>query len=213
MNLSNISPIAVNASPSFSDHVHLRDITNFMSDMTGKTTAYINTEMYLSGSGQAPGSAVPTAEVFKLMCSINGNHPASNNLLSYFARSFNPNANTAEIMKILRDRIPSPPPPEPRLNIFNYEVMVLRSRMTLFANDNEAYDFLMKENPDEYDLTRLAIKKPTWANLFPIKAYLFDHPNLAKRYRGFMPFGKPVINFFNSLLSVSSAPATEEDAE
>jgi hypothetical protein len=208
------------AAPSFSDHVNLRDITNFLSDMTGKTTAYINTEMYIAGSGQNPISSVPTASVFKLMCSINGTQPKTNSLLSYFARSFNPNANVAEYIYLLRNRIPSPPPPTPRLNINNYEVMVCRSRMKFFSNDNEAYEILVKENPNEYDLTRLGTKKPTWAILFPIKAYLFDHPDLAKKYRGFMPFGKPVIKFFNALLErdvvpveYSASPSAEETAE
>jgi len=36
-------------SPDFKAHIKLRDLTNWLSDLTGKSTAIINTEMYLEG--------------------------------------------------------------------------------------------------------------------------------------------------------------------
>jgi hypothetical protein len=43
------------------------------------------------------------------------------------------------------------------------------------------------------------MKEPGWSTLFPLKLFLINHPDLAKKYRGMLPFGSQVIKFYNEV--------------
>lgn len=40
---------AITVSPTFKHHIHLRDLTNWLTDLSGETTSWINTKMYIEG--------------------------------------------------------------------------------------------------------------------------------------------------------------------
>lgn len=54
----------------------------------------------------------------------------------------------------------------------------------------------MKRNPNQFDLDEVSYLTHGWAGLFPLKLYLLHHPDLAKLYRGLLPFGREVIAFY-----------------
>lgn len=213
MSYQNWTPVSNIYSPSFNDHLNLMTMTNFVSDLTGKTGAWINTEMYIAGSlGQSTDmirASVPSAEVMRLMMSINAYYPKADNLLRYMARSFSPNCNHENYYTILRERRPEP---NLALGITTLEPKILRTRMNFLNNDNEAFRLAIKSEPDIEDLEWIGRRKACWSVLFPIKAFLFDHPDMARRYRGLMPFGRQVASYYNAVVSDNArVPVTTED--
>jgi hypothetical protein len=66
-------------------------------------------------------------------------------------------------------------------------------------HNNRAFLIAIKKNPTIEELEEFSLIEPCWSILFPLKAYLHDHPEMAIKYKGLVPFGKTVIVFFNSL--------------
>lgn len=72
-------------------------------------------------------------------------------------------------------------------------------RSNLLANNNRAYSIATKKYPTVKELEELGEIKPGWSLLFAIKDYLLHHLDFAMDYKGFVPFGGPVIAFLQSL--------------
>jgi len=88
-----------------------------------------------------------------------------------------------------------------RLHYTAMEKSILGARADLLANNNRAYTIATKLNPTALELEEFSEIKPMWSLLFPIKAYLCDHPETAVDYKGMQPFGAPVIKFFNNVVT------------
>ena len=187
------------------DYYRVRDLTNLIAESTGKSVWYINSEMYLAGGQSDPLIPVMEKDVIKLLYAINGSHTRSDHLLDYCARSFNPSYDHAGYYRILKERItvapdtaPATPGSSNYLHINATEVQIHKRRISFFSKDREAYDRALKQNPTKEDLEWFALREPCWSLLFPIKAYLLDHPEI--KYRGLQPIGSAVIRYFNKFI-------------
>ena len=86
-----------------------------------------------------------------------------------------------------------------KANCAPQDVGIFKRRMNRLAADNTAYRLAMKENPTVQDLEEISYLDASWSWLFPIKHYLMQHLDLAKDYKGLVPFGGEVIKFCNTL--------------
>ena len=146
----------VSSAQNAADHIAYRNFVNWQSDLTGKSTAFLNTEHYLRN--RVP--EVSDHEVLKL-CQVLWRHDRNDHLLWYFANSFHPGYEHALYYEFLRDRRPIDEPA--RFSIFPYEVQVLRTRHKFLMGDLAAFDLSLKQNPSAKDLADFALRKPVWA--------------------------------------------------
>jgi hypothetical protein len=94
------------------------------------------------------------------------------------------------------------------------DVMIFQKRFSLLANDNEAYRIALSTSPSVEELIAFSYIQHGWSVLFPVKQYLMHHPDKAKDYTGFQPYGGPVIAFVNSLESkLRDIPASPSYAD
>lgn len=133
--------------------------------------------------------------LLKLNEDLRSNSP-SNTILHYYCRPRIPisNFNTEQCYKDMLNRTPSD-----RLSILGFapiDTGVFKLRYDFVANDNVAYEILIKENPPIEDIERLSYLKAAWSALFPLKLFLMDHPKLAKVYRGLLPMGTQITAYF-----------------
>ena len=120
----------------------------------------------------------------------------SSNLMSYLAYSAAPNHDYDACFDLLESRTPWDQV-NIHLGIDARETTIFQVRFDLIANNNKAYNLAMKDDPTAKELGMFAGVKALFSTIYPVKAYLQDHLDVAKEYRGFMPFGKDVIKFFN----------------
>lgn len=101
-------------------------------------------------------------------------------------------------LKYLENRIPFDQIPQ-GLGYAPNDSTIFKNRFDLMATDNEAYVIAMKILPTVEELEEFSHIRPCWAILFPLKIFLVFHVRYAKKYRGFLPFGSPVKEFYNQL--------------
>jgi len=131
----------------------------------------------------------------ELVLSFGGNK--ANNLLSYLARPRCFIEGVAEkAVEHFRRRTPFT---ECHLGFAPQDSKIYKKRFQLLNHKNRAFQIAIKENPTVEELEEFSMIDPCWSILFPLKAMLHDHVELAQVYRGFLPFGRTVIAFFNSL--------------
>jgi hypothetical protein len=94
------------------------------------------------------------------------------------------------------------------INAAPTDIHIFRKRFELIANNNEAYRIAVSKNPTSEELIAFSFMQPGWSVLFAVKQYLMDHMDKAMQYTGFLPYGKPVIAFVNSLESKPRAIPT-----
>ena len=123
------------------------------------------------------------------------------NLMSYLSWSPSKNFKYDECYEALVSR--TPPKDLPPLGFAPHEKNVFVSRAGLIATDNEAYMIAMRPNPGISELNRIGEIKPSWSILMAVKAYLWDHPETAKEYRGLQPFGSEVTRFYNAIPGIT----------
>jgi len=85
-------------------------------------------------------------------------------------------------------------------NFNSWESPIFTRRIKLISTNNKAYHLAMKTNPTADDLEDFARIDPCFATLFPVKCYLSDHLEVAKDYKGMLPFGREVIKYYNTLV-------------
>jgi len=123
----------------------------------------------------------------------------SHNLLSYLAWSNRPQFNWELCYNEMYNRVPLDS--ISHYNINNWENHIFTKRIKLLTSNNKAYELAVKINPSAKDLEEFSKIDPCFATLFPVKAYIHDHPEIAADYRGMLPFGREVILYFNSIVS------------
>lgn len=125
----------------------------------------------------------------------------SNHLLAYIATSlYSKGFNRSKCYARLKFRVPYNAETNLMLNLCPTETNIFNARFDLINSNNRAYEIATKSNPTVTELEEFAMLRPCWSNIFPVKAMLTDHVELAKNYRGLQPFGKYVISFFNEVL-------------
>lgn len=119
-------------------------------------------------------------------------------LIEYFAWSDNPGFKDKECLQAMYDR--KNHTDVPQLNFKSYESKIFIKRFDLIASNNSFYDWITVTDPTVEQVEAAARIDFSYSILFPIKRFLIDHPKLAKEYRGFLPFGKYVKRFYNSIV-------------
>jgi len=116
-------------------------------------------------------------------------------LLSYMAWSEAPNFKYEQAYKDLFNRVEHA---TPGLSYYPYEATIFDKRFEMLRNNNKLYRLAIKQHPTLEDVTEFSYEAATYALLFPVKCFLLDYPEMAAKYRGFVPFGKPVKKFYNA---------------
>jgi len=79
------------------------------------------------------------------------------------------------------------------------ERVTFEQRFVTICGDNDAWYLAIKGMPTAKDLEAFARIKPCTSLLVPVRNYLADHPDVAREYRGFLPFTKEVRVFWDSI--------------
>lgn len=144
----------------------------------------------------------PKNRLIDYFLTSNGNHFKKDIFLKLMLKR----KNWAELTKIERS-----------LGYTVTERSILAVRANLLANNDRAFTIATKINPTCKELEEFSELKTRWSILFPVKAYLCDHPEVAINYKGMQPFGGPVISFFNAIIKkwntdwkVSGAPTYQD---
>lgn len=131
----------------------------------------------------------------KLVLSFGGDK--EDNLLHYLARPrCNMEGVAEKALQAFKRRIPFT---ECSLGFAPQDSKIYKKRFQLLNHNNRAFQIAIKENPTIEELEEFSLIEPGWSILFPLKAFLHDHPKMAVKYRGLVPFGKTVMAFFNAL--------------
>ena len=121
----------------------------------------------------------------------------THNLLSYLAWSSNPNFDYRLCYQEMSNRIQTG---TSHYNFNSWESPIFTRRIKLISSNNKAFDLAMKVAPTAEDLEEFSRIDPCFATLFPVKCYIADHLELAKDYKGMLPFGREVIKFYNTIV-------------
>lgn len=126
--------------------------------------------------------------------------PKGDHVLVYYPGILfrSPNLDRDLTYEQLKNRIPYKK--SPTLGLGQPDIGIYHSIADTMAKDDPAYKLACKRDPELCDLIELATRKLTWGNLTGIKFLLAYSPKLAKEYRGFLPFGQDVTNWFNQYL-------------
>lgn len=89
----------------------------------------------------------------------------------------------------------------PNANFAPNDARIFEKRFRLMANSDRFFIIASKINPTATELEELAVIGYGWSVLFAVKLYLVDHPDIARAYKGLMPYGAPIKAFVNSLKS------------
>ena len=89
---------------------------------------------------------------------------------------------------------------------------IFKARYKLMSSNNTAYRIATKSHPTAEELEKFASTKPQWSILWPVKLYLQHHLEVAREYRGFLPFGSEVISFIKNAMKcdISPTPTAQE---
>lgn len=139
-------------------------------------------------------------------------HQVSNNLLSYLAWSNNPNFDFELCYDELFNR--TAPDNASKHGIYNWEHFMFARRFKLISTNNKAYNLAVKRDPTVSDLEEFSKIDPCFANLYPVKWFVLDHPELIPGYKGMLPFGREVAKYYNSIVpakqKVKSSPTFKD---
>jgi hypothetical protein len=122
----------------------------------------------------------------------------SRRLIDYLAWSNNPEFNRETCLREMEARTPADKMSD--LKYKSYEKFIFERRYRLMSSKNNAYEIAMKENPTVSNLDMFSNIDPCWSTLFPVKCFVVDHYEMARDYRGMLPFGKEVIASYNSMV-------------
>jgi hypothetical protein len=144
---------------------------------------------------------VKLSELIDLHTAFKSEYGPADDLVSYLARPrvFTKNYDYLTARRALMDRTPKDSVPQIGWIPQDQNLMLLR--FDLLANNNKAYRIAMQKSPNHDELEDFGNIKPCWSTLFSVKSFLMDHPDVAKKYRGFLPFGSEVSKYANTLLS------------
>ena len=121
----------------------------------------------------------------------------SDHLLSYLATSlYSKTFDHGKCYARMKMRLPYSTAVNDKFGASATEANVFKAKFAVLE-DNRAYTIATEKNPMSTTLAEFAIVRPCWSTLFPVKAYLMEHPKTAKKYRGMQPFGKYVAEYFN----------------
>jgi hypothetical protein len=120
----------------------------------------------------------------------------TNKLIDYYASSENPDFKYDECLNLMSLR--TPPDSIQTLNINTHETNIFIKRFKSICSNNTFYRLINIIDPSCSDIENLSYIDPCYAILAPIKKYLIDHPPILKQYKGFLPFGKQIIKYWNS---------------
>jgi hypothetical protein len=81
------------------------------------------------------------------------------------------------------------------------ETTVFKTRFDTLSSNNKAFRIATSTSISVADCEDFSYIKPGWALLFPLKMSLIAHPQLARNYFGFLPFGSEVIAWFNFVMA------------
>jgi hypothetical protein len=125
-------------------------------------------------------------------------HPTHNRVLEYFAepRINHSSYKKQECIEGLIGR--KDWDHSPQFGFAPPDFQVFKKRFELLSHNNRAYSIVSKYYPTVQELEELSTIEPCWSILFPIKIFLLHHPELARAYRGMLPYGKEVIAFYNN---------------
>jgi hypothetical protein len=79
-----------------------------------------------------------------------------------------------------------------------HDSTIFKARFDLLSTNNRAYAIAIKANPSVQELEEFSYIDPGWSVLFPLKLFLIFHASLAMLYRGLLPFGDPIVQFYNT---------------
>lgn len=125
-------------------------------------------------------------------------HQVSNNLLSYIAWSNNPDFDFELCYDEMFNR--TSPDNTSKHGIYVWERFMFTRRFKLLNTNNKAYDLAVKRDPTASDLEEFSRIDPCFANLYPVKWFVLDHPELITGYKGMLPFGREVVKYYNAIV-------------
>ena len=140
-------------------------------------------------------------ELLDLHASFDNQYGIGDNLLHYLAmpRIFHNGFDFQESKRVLMER--QHPEHLDAIKMAPNDVAIFKKRASLLSSNNEAYRIATSSDPSQRSLEDFSYMMPGWSTLFPLKHYLMHHLDMAEVYRGFLPFGAPVIELVNSLAS------------
>ena len=86
----------------------------------------------------------------------------------------------------------------PGLGYGPQEASVFKKRFEVMRTSNHLYRLAVIQHPTVADLEEFSYIDPCFSLLWPLKSFLFDHPSMARSYRGCVPFGRPVQEYFSA---------------
>lgn len=142
--------------------------------------------------------------------------PLGKSIGHYLATTFihSPNRDNDVLLGILRSRQYGNHN-LPMASLGHMEISLLKCRNTFLVQNPTAYNLAWLENPTVTQLEEFARLKQNWSILIAIKAYLIHHPDAAKLYRGFLPYGGPIAAFMSKVLgrTIVASPSLIEHIE
>jgi hypothetical protein len=124
-------------------------------------------------------------------------------IIDYLAWSENPSFKRDECLSLMLERATFiAGDPTSKIPIFNFkphEHKIFQKRFSTLSSNNEFYRIVTKNDPTVEEIEAASYLDPCFSNLWAFALYLSAHSKIAKVYRGFLPFGKEVKNFYNSL--------------
>ena len=131
------------------------------------------------------------------LCAKNMNE-VSNSLMNYMAWSNRDGFDFELCYDEMFNRIS--PENASKHGIYNWEHFMFARRFKLLSTNNKAYDLAVKRDPTVEDLEAFSRIDPCFANLYPVKWFVLDHPELIQGYKGMLPFGREVLKYYNSIV-------------
>lgn len=118
-------------------------------------------------------------------------------IIDYLAWSDNPGFNSDLCLESMLNRTPYDKIPV--INFKPHEEKLFQRRFNTIASDNIFFDLITIVQPNVNQIEAAATQDQSYAILMPIKRFLIDHPLNAKVYYGFLPFGKEVKKYYNTI--------------
>lgn len=84
-------------------------------------------------------------------------------------------------------------------NPYTHEYKAFERRFKVISSNNRAYRIASDRKPSVEDLEMFSYIDASFSLLWPLKKYLVDHPELAVKFKGFVPFGREVKKFYNAV--------------
>lgn len=142
--------------------------------------------------------------------------PAGTSIGHYLSTTFinSPNRDNSVILRILKTRSYGNHN-LPMANLSQREIGYLKCRNNFLIQNQHAYNLAWIENPTVQQLEDFSRMDQRWSILIAIKTFLIHNPEMAKKYRGFLPYGGPVAAFMSKALerNIDPSPSLAEHIE